>query len=558
MYRLLIVDNERLIVENLVDLFVKAEELQLEVYGAYSAQEALELMDQTQIDIVLSDIRMPVMGGLELQREIIARWPKCKVIFLSGYDDFEYAQQALRNNSVDYLLKTEGEQTVLLAVKKAAAQLKEALEADRLIERARVQLEAAKPVLRREYVWSLLQGDSALLKKARQAFQELELPLSSQERVLLAVGRVDDWRDDYSDADRELMLYAIQNIAEEYVSAFAHSFSLVFDKNKIVWMLQPLKTQGGPAPSRTAPWAKTAEFLQGAAERIRLSCKELLGLKLSFTLAGDAKDWAAAAEQFEKLKLMLNCGLGLGQETVLVDKGLPEQAVPQGYKHEVRTELRRFESLAALLENGQRYHFFNEYSRLISLVGEGPAQDGHLKMEIAVTLASIFLAYINRWGLQTEIGDRHDLSRLIRFDRHASWKETVDYYARLAESLFDIKWNGRIHQENDVVRHIQRYVEQNLAGDVSLTRIGEVVGLNPYYLSRLYKQLTSEGLSEYVTNVRLTKAKELLAQNVLKISDVSRSVGFASEQSFYRFFKKATGQTPQEYRESAENVKKSE
>jgi two-component system response regulator YesN len=344
------------------------------------------------------------------------------------------------------------------------------------------------------------------------------------------------------------MLFAIQNIAEEYLGASTESLPIVFDNNKLIWLIQPKKENGGSAKMREVLWIRTIRFVQGMAEMIQQSCMELLKLKLSFAMANEARGWDKAAEQFDTLKLMLSCGLGLGQESILFDRNQIGEIFPRGYNHELRAELKRFESLAVFLENGQKQHFFNEYVRLTSLVNEAYAQVESLKLEIHVTLAAIFLSYINRWGLLVEIGDRHDLSKLGRFDRHLPWKQIADYYAQLAESLFDMKWNGQIYQENDVIKHIQWYVEQNLAGELSLTRIGEVVGHNPYYLSKLYKQITGEGLSDYIMFVRLKRAKELLTQNVLKINDISISVGFLSEQSFYRFFKKAAGITPQEYK----------
>lgn len=554
MYRLLIVDNERLIVDNLVDLFQKSETLALEVFGVYTAAAALELMARMKIDIVLSDIRMPGMNGLELQQEINLQWPLCKVIFLSGYDDFEYIQQAMRNSGVDYLLKTEGERKIEETVAKAVRQLDDAVEKEQLIAQARERMSVTKPLLHKEFLWAVLLGEPQPLRHLAEQFAGLDIPLDADAPVLLAVGRVDDWKDGFTLSDRELLVYAIRNIAEEYWHGGAKSVSVAFDKNKIVWMIQPNESVPDGKQGEQIR-ARTVRFAQGMAESIQQTSDQLLKLSLSLAVASDFRPWPQAAEQFENLKLLLNFGAGLGRGALILGQQRRGEPLPAGgHDHAVRSGLKALESLAAFLENGQRHQFFIDYAQLMAIGGgEGTEL---LRMEIDINLAAIFLSYINRWGLHAELAEGHDLTRLLHFNDRGAWTETTAYYTALAEELFEIKRAGQTFQENDIVKHVQWYVDQNLAGDLSLTRIGEVVGHNPYYLSRLYKQITNEGLSEFIARSRMRKAKELLGQQGLRISDIAKSVGFSTDQSFYRLFKKAAGVTPQEYREHAAKVEK--
>jgi len=119
MYKILVVDDEDYLVDGVTTLLRETEGPELDVYSAYTAFEALDWLERTKIDVVLSDIHMPGMDGLELQRRIAERWPDCKVIFLTGYDDFEYAKTALQRQAVDYILKTEGDAAIVGAVRKA-------------------------------------------------------------------------------------------------------------------------------------------------------------------------------------------------------------------------------------------------------------------------------------------------------------------------------------------------------------------------------------------------------------------------------------------------------
>jgi two-component system, response regulator YesN len=107
MYRLLIADDEEIIVNGLYDIFSNLENLELDVYKAYSGEEAIQWLGRTRIDIALTDINMPEIDGLQLLDEIKKRWSWCRVIFLTGHSEFNYAYKAIQYSNVRYLLKTE-------------------------------------------------------------------------------------------------------------------------------------------------------------------------------------------------------------------------------------------------------------------------------------------------------------------------------------------------------------------------------------------------------------------------------------------------------------------
>ena len=124
MYRLLLVDDEPDIVEGLYNAFYNYEGLELDIFKAYSAYEALDILNSERIDIVLSDISMPGMNGLEMMRQVKSRWPHCQVIFLSGYTEFDYIYQANQLEAVSYILKTEGYDVVKENLHKAVQRIR--------------------------------------------------------------------------------------------------------------------------------------------------------------------------------------------------------------------------------------------------------------------------------------------------------------------------------------------------------------------------------------------------------------------------------------------------
>lgn len=129
-------------------------------------------------------------------------------------------------------------------------------------------------------------------------------------------------------------------------------------------------------------------------------------------------------------------------------------------------------------------------------------------------------------------------------------KEAAAYLRELAGRLFELKHRSEIARASSVIDRICRYIETHLEEDLSLVRLAEINYFNPSYLSRFFKQESGMNLSEYIDGCRLKKAKELLRNGELKIREVAGSVGYEAAHSFTRFFKKSTGLTPQEYRDS--------
>jgi two-component system response regulator YesN len=123
MKKLLIVDDEPYTVDGLYQMLSECSLYQFDLFRSYSTDEAIQRLLSTKIDIVISDIRMPGMDGIELLRWISERWPSCKVIFLTGYGDIQYAQQAIRLGCSDYILKTEGDEAILASIGRAINKL---------------------------------------------------------------------------------------------------------------------------------------------------------------------------------------------------------------------------------------------------------------------------------------------------------------------------------------------------------------------------------------------------------------------------------------------------
>ncbi|MBU7316594.1 response regulator transcription factor [Paenibacillus oleatilyticus] len=541
MYRLLIIDDEDVIVDGMADLFQEQTDMDLEVCRAYDVLEAIEWLEQTKIDVVLSDIQMPGLSGLQLQQRIMEYWPRCKVIFLTGYNEFAYIHEAMRNGSFDYVLKTETDEVILESVKKAIVKLDEEMEMQSALQKTTQLLQRALPYIQKEYLRDLLQGESYALGSMDRQFAQMSISLQPSNPVLLVVGRIDEWTENLNAFDRALILYAVHNISEELLGASTRVAFTDYERFRMVWLIQP-KTDAEHG------WEQTYRFVQGTLEQLQKTCRQLLKIKLSLISASRCCEWAELPARFIMIKRMFGYGLGLGEELLLTDQAYETE---HGQLEQVKSPLQTYLwiDLKNDLESGRREAYFASFDAMTALLSASDEQTEKARTEWYYTLVAIYISILNYNSIRRMAAEQMDLDKLTKMQAHSHWSSAFDYLRELAEVIFAHRYEGQTSSENDVIARIKGYIGKNLHDDLSLTRLSDIVSLNPSYLSRLYKHHTGEALTETIKQARLQKSKELLRQPGVRINEISERVGFLSERSFYRFFKSMTNLTPQDYRE---------
>ncbi|GIO66305.1 response regulator transcription factor [Paenibacillus cookii] len=544
MRRLLIVDDLPIIVDGLLELFQSTEHLELDVLKAYSGEEALRLMREGPVDIVISDIKMPGLEGIELLQIIQADWPACKVIFLTGYNDFHYIRSAMAYGGFDYILKVESDDKIIASVERALEKLEEEGKHLRMLERANRRMREALPLLQKEYIWDLLQGKQETPEELARHFEELGILLRADRPVLLLLGRVDTWKESYTPMDKALLLYGIQNIAKEYAGAGMTCYSCVYENSRIIWLLQPWEEEGAGEPDA---WKAGYGHISGLLDTIQQTCRRLLRVWVSFAISSEPTALPSISERFHLLKYCFVYGLGLSPSVIVSDVDLLKmQEGGEGkndYCHHARLQL-----LQRCLENKHREEFNKLYLHLTSVWTDDAHAYGR-KMELYHSMAAMFLSMMDQnEEFKQEASKTLDTMLLYRKDEGIAWPDVKQYFWNLADCYFAKREEQGEEVPSDLVKRVHRYIEEHLARDISLIAIAEHVGLNPSYLSRLYKQLTGIGLSDYINEYRNLKAKEWLLNSTMKVGEIAGELGYNSALAFIRFFKKQNQATPQEYR----------
>lgn len=534
MYRLLIVDDEEIITDSLYEVFSQLMPEDLDVCKAYSAKEALKWLSRTRIDIVLTDIRMPGMSGLELSEEIRQMWPRCRVIFLTGHSEFDYAYRAMQIPNIRYLLKTEGYGRIIDTVEEVIQEIRQGEKIDQMIAHSEERIGELEWLLHGDYFRHLIQHPHEITPESLENnFRKLNIRLEPDKPVALVLGHI-EFANELDYTDRREMLRFVRYIWHQYLAERTQSVGIEDKYGDLLWFIQPVPGTGELKISE-----HLMSHVEGMLELIQQTAQESFGLSLTFTLSHSPCDWLDIPQQYEKLHLLQHFRFH-GLPAIIKDR--QEELTNQD---ELRLK-NRVELLSSLLDSGKPDDFLTGFDELIKAVADVSATNAQLAIEIYYSLALALLSHINRWGLHAKIGD---FSKLMRFDEHATLRDGFSYLRQIAARIFDLNRMDERDRATKIVDRICAYIVDHLGEDLSLVRLAELHYFNPSYLSRLFKQEKGVNLSEYIDHCRIKKAKELLGDRDLKVREVAAAVGYEAAHSFTRFFKKATGMTPQEYRD---------
>lgn len=560
MYRLLIVDDEPLIVEWLATLFAGRPEL--EIFKAYKAADALGWIYRTKIDIVISDIYMPGMDGLQLMEKIKEVWPGCKYIFLTGYNNFEYAFTAIRNDVIDYILKNEDDEAVVAAVQKAIDLIDSGMQTEALLFKARQQMELALPLLQKDYLVRYLDGAADSDAERRRQFDKLQIPLGPHAPALLVIGRAEPDNRVADAYDKAGQAFVVNNYVEQLLSAHAVSAFCRLENHDLLWFVQPVQVAGGAETSGAncsgskdeegdpGVWDKTVIYLEGSLETVQTLCKKDAGLAVSFAMSTEPAQWDKLSAKYYALRHLLNA-YGEKGETLLTDRSY-RRAAPSGTDpaDDASPTAHQLKSLEILLERGKKQPFFELLGEIVGPGAACASLSSLRDMQTYYKLALLLVPYLLDDGQEAGEAPRLDPDLLLRPHQLGGYSQAVDYLITCANCVFERRERENRNGTADIIAHTKRYIDEHLEEDLTLVLLAELVYLNPSYLSRLFKQMTGINLFDYILNARIARAKELLKDDTLKIYDIAARTGFGSPSYFIRTFRKATNRTPQEFRDA--------
>lgn len=533
MAQLLIVDDERHITDRLSELVPWGESGVTAVHKAYSAEEALDVMESCTIDIVLTDIRMPGMSGLELSEQIRRRWRKTKCILLSGHAEFEYAKEAIRHGAVSYLLKPAKDEELLAAVAQVRVELEEEWRAVISQERIAQTLRENLPQMRGNLLGELLLGKRYAAAELRDKLAMLSVPGFYEQPFALMLVRLDQPFHTYDPHSLALVEYAVGNMAEEL---FLPDCELWHGKDVhgyLVFLIRHASCGGSEGSG-------LHRSLESKAGQLKEAIRTFLRGSATILISRTGQFPADLASMYDGTLSALRRRIGDVPDLILtVTDAATGESEPRSL-----SSLYELPSLAHLLEAGQWQH---ARQRIESIAAELQTEE-HL-LEAYFSIASAAASYAHKSGkrLADLIGPGYE--KLADGMPFRNAQQLLDWSLELLARLSSEAETDKRDSRSKLIADVRQFVEQYLDEDVSLKAIARRVFLHPVYISKIYKLETGENISDYVYRVRMDKAARLLLDTTDKIYEIAACLGYQRAHSFIHVFKKHTGLTPQEYRD---------
>ena len=523
MYKLLMVDDECMIADLLYEYMEARLEGELELYKSYSGRNAIEIMEETPMDILVTDITMPGVNGLMLHKRAMEINPRCKVIFITGYNDFSSIQYALRNESVDFILKSESNEVIINSIRKAMAKLDEDISIEQTRVLARQQWELSMPILQERLVLSILDGEAFSVGP----FREVQFPIYVDDKLLLMMGRIDEG---YSAT--KTTLYKLKGMVDEFIRQGNRVFSVIHDDD-ILWMIQPYDPHGSNE-------ALTKNAIKSAMGSIYDMCLKSFNMSISLVLSEDFIHFADISVTWMGLTQTLANLTGLSTGMLLIEY---DNHKPPGVKADWLHIRNILQQINLSIERLQREKYEKYYAELMGILRGTPAFSQPENIEIAMRIYLAFLTHSNNNGINLDI-EFEDY-----FNNENSWDLYDVMFAKIAEDFFTKQHQTSFEHTNQILGNLRNYIHNNLSGDTSLNKLAEIAHFSPTYLSRLFKQLTNVSLTEYIGGLKYEKAAQMLVETNMKIVQIATELGFETQSYFSRFFKKYAGVGPQEYRD---------
>jgi len=532
MYRVMIIDDEPL-VRIAIKSLVNWEEYDLNIdLEASQGKQALKLLAETpEVDLIVTDINMPIMDGIELLTELRRMNCYIPVIALSGYNDYNLVRQAFKLGVEDYILKSEMTPDSLIHT--FTHVLKQHQKHKGIDGKKEIESKDLNDIKNNYLKKMLLEGE---IKDNKYPFETLGIRLVQQSNMVVCQLLVDDYKQiikKYTDHSLVMFTNSMTHSVEQILKdrGKGEIVSLAPDEYLLILCFE------------SASIAQIKRELNEILKSIRYVIKNYINVDITIGISdicqeiSQVKLYADEARAYVNLRFILGKGRNIFSEDARAYSEVQDLArIDKEGKVIGALKIMDRDSLSEGL--GQICKF------IYHLKLEHINKSYPFYMEIVFILGR-YLSEIGEERLRCYINDSEFYEKMIAFE---TLEEINDYIKQIVFNLFD-KLNSTVNvKRNRVIIKALKFINKNYSNkELSLAKVSEYVELSTCHLSTLFTKEVEISFKDYLTRVRIEKAKELINSTNLKMYEISDQVGYANVEHFSRVFKKATGICPNQF-----------
>lgn len=538
MLKVVLVEDESVIREGIRDTMPWEEYGYKFVGEAADGEMALSVIRQTKPDLLITDVKMPFMDGLSLAKIVSEEFPKMKIIIISGYDDFEYARQAIAVGVDQYLLKP----ITKMNLKKALVDLREKIEADQMQSDYQTQfiteMHEYERYNRRRFFERMLGGELSVVEIYDEATKlNLEMTAARYNLVFYHInekngvnggtGLTEEQNDLFNRKQEEIVHFVLRqpqytlfawNVDTYGVLVRSDANGIKEETTKLVDKI----CQVGEAIQDMAQW-----YVAIGKEVERLSC---------------LPECYQAANHHMAYRFMIQNQHVLSEETL---SNYMESADVQSL-NTVDSSKMNPEIIREFLEHGSMAEVSDFVASYMLSIQEA-LKSNMFRDYVVLNIRFAVIAFVESLGSSK---DEHANCMAHKYsDMYIKPELVANYFNDMLQAALEIRDKASDAQSSKVLRKALEYIDKNYANEsISLNEVASMVNVSANYLSASFSQSMEKTFVEYLTNKRMEKAKMLLKTTDKSSSEIGLEVGYKDPHYFSFVFKKTQGCSPREYR----------
>lgn len=540
MYRILIAEDETEM-RNLLVRYIGRKNAEMEVVGnAVNGEEALRLARELKPDIVITDIFMPVMNGLEFLKAANEEKMPLKAIIISGYDTFEYAKQAISLGVSDYLLKPFDPSELDQVLDKILSELNSQKMLRENMQILQAKINEKELVFREKILRDMMIGKNVSDRDGRNIFGDshfytvclLKLPMYMTS---------EKWNMENQKNIEEL----ISVLKGNYVPKELIIYGLNFQKNGVICAV------AGNAVEQQ----RFLQKIKRGLNHLQNSMQKYYHIPLICVIGKICETWRLLSESYESA-LSIWRQIDSEKQALLV---WGEEDKNETYAEDVKgtEKIRRLkEEILFEIKTGRKEAYLEDFEKLISLYAAvSPRKIDFVILSVEELCYTLYEdieksqkntnEIIKLEGLQKQLKSRLESASLLEIK-----VVLKEYLETCGEWYCKVK---DFQQKTQITEQVKKLIETNLANEeLTLEWIAEQIHFSPTYIRQMFRQETGEKIAEYIIGKRMEKAARLLLKTDMKILDIAYNCGYSNQRYFASSFKKYYECTPTDFKKMME------